>query len=604
MTMKTVTTNPGTNRSATRGIGRLALGASIATLLMTGVLTAVLASPAGAAGPYATKTTITTAPPAPVTGQPVTFTVTVTSPTAPVHSAKPHGTALFTISSGVTCNGGDTVTITNGTGTCTVSGGLMAANTPYSVEAAFTPPGGSVYESSSQTVMVPVTAGATTTTVAPSVNPSVSGQPLTITVHVVATAPSVGTPTGTVKFTGDGKCTAGVPVVSGVATCHIPNGLTYHGQPYHVKATYEGDGNFSSSFASYTQNVTKAHGTISLAVSPNTCNGGMSCQEVPGSPLTLTATTTALAPTVGYPAGPVVFSILPAGSDTSLLCEGNDNSITPTAGVATCQLPAGVPAAVYYTVTATLEDPNFVRVTSTLYLSASLISTNTTLSVPTDATAGETVFVYAHVVGVNTTSPTPPSGLVSISVCIAGGPGNCTGTDVPLHSNGYAILAVRGGEFPGQYEAYARYLGDQNYWGSTAPNISADVFNVTQTPTALAVSSDNNASISGTAVNLTATLTATNNAASSTLVGPPTGTITWTITDPNNRSYNCQGGNTFTIAPRHVQGAFTCFIPPEVLFYQNNPPGTPYTVTVNYSGDSNYLPSTVTYIQTVAPPQP
>ncbi len=603
MTMKTVISNSGSNRSATRGIGRVALGASIATLLLTGVLTGVLVSPAGAAGPYATTTTITTAPAAPVTGQPVTFTVTVTSPTAPVHAAKPHGTALFTISSGVNCNGGDTVTVTNGTGTCTVSGGLMAATSPYSVEAAYTPSAGSVYESSGQTVMVPVTQGTTMTTVHPSVDPSVSGQPLTITAHVAATGSSVGTPTGTVKFTGDGKCTAGVPVISGVATCHIPSGLTFVGQPYHVRATYEGDGNFSSSFATYTQKVTQANATISLAVSPNTCNGGMSCQEVPGSPLTLTATTAALAPTVGYPAGPVVFSILPAGSATSLTCESG-NSVTPTAGVATCQLPAGVPADVYYTVTATLEDPNFVQVASTLYLSASLVSTNTTLSVPTAATAGETVFVYAHVTEVGSASPTPPSGLVSISVCIAGGPGNCTGTDVPLHSDGYAILAVRGGEFPGQYQAYARYLGDENYWASTAPNISADVFNVTQTPTAVAVTSDNNASLPGEAVNLTATLTATNNAASSTLVGPPTGTITWTITDPNNRSYNCQDGNTFVILPRHVQGAYTCFIPPENLFYENNPPGTPYTVTVNYSGDSNYLPSTVTYIQTVAPPQP
>jgi len=601
--MKTVISNSGSNRSARRGIGRLAALASIATLLLTGVLTGVLVSPAGAAGPYATKTTITTAPAAPVTGQSVTFTVTVTSPTAPVHAVKPHGTALFTISSGVSCTGGDTVTVTNGTGTCTVSAGLMAANSPYSVEAVYTPPAGSVYESSGQTVMVPVAQGTTMTTVASSVNPSVSGQPLAITVQVVASGSSVGTPTGTVKFTGDGKCTAGVPVISGVATCHIPNGLTFHGQPYHVTATYEGDGNFSSSSASFTQKVTQAHATISLAVSPNTCNGGMSCQEVPGSPLTLTATTAALAPTVGYPAGPIVFSILPAGSATSLTCQSG-NSVTPTAGVATCQLPAGVPAAPYYTVTATLEDPNFVQVSSTLYLSASLISTNTTLTVPTDATAGQSFWVIAHVVGVDTTSPTPPSGLVSISVCIAGEPRTCKGTDVTLHSNGYAILVVNGGEFPGQYEAYARYLGDENYWGSTAPNISADVFNVTQTPTVLAVSSDNNPSISGSVINLTTTLTATNNAASSTLVGPPTGTITYTITDPNNVSYYCQNGNTFTIRVGHVQGAFTCFIPPEVMFYENDPPGTPYTVTVNYSGDSNYLPSTVSYIQTVAPPQP
>ncbi len=432
MTMRTMTSNSGTNRSAVRGIGRLALAASIATLLLTGVL----ASPAGAAGPYATNTAIATAPAAPVTGQSVTFTVTVTSPTAPVFAVKPRGTILFTISSGVNCDGGNTVTLTNSKATCTVSGGLMAANSPYSVEAAYTPPAGSQYKSSSKTVMVPVAPGSTMTTVASSVNPSVSGQPLTITVHVSALGPSVGTPTGTVKFTGLGKCFGGVAVISGVANCYIPNGLLFSGSPYHVTATYEGDGNFSSSSASFTQKVTQAHATISLAVSPDTCNGGMSCQEVPGSPLTLTATTAAMPPTVGYPAGPVVFSILPAGSATSLTCQGG-NSITPVSGVATCQLPAGVPADVYYTVTATLEDPNFVQVSSTLYLSASLISSNTTLGVPTAATAGETFFVIAHVTEVGTSSPTPPSGLVSITVCVAGVPRSCKGTDVPIHSNGY-----------------------------------------------------------------------------------------------------------------------------------------------------------------------
>ncbi len=140
--------------------------------------------------------------------------------------------------------------------------------------------------------------------------------------------------------------------------------------------------------------------------------------------------------------------------------------------------------------------------------------------------------------------------------------GRAPGTDVPLAANGYATMKVLGGEFPGQYEAYARYLGNQDYWGSTAPYLSSDIFTVTQTPTQLAVTSDNNPSVSGSPVNLTTTLTASDNAAESTKVGPPTGTITYTITDPNSVSYTCQVGNMFVIRAGHVQGAFTCFLPP------------------------------------------
>ncbi len=602
--MKNGTINTHTIGTARRGVARLCFAVAATTLVLSGVLTTVLASPAGAAGIYATQTAIATSPAAPQTGQTVTYTVTVTSPTAPPSAVKPRGTVLFTVtgsdSSTVNCSGGNSVTFLSGqTATCQVT--LLAAASQYTVQAQYTPPALSKYIASQNSVMTTVTPGSTMTMLTSSVNPAVSGQPLTFTATVTAVAPSVGPPTGTVKFSGMGKCYTGVPVVNGVAKCFIPGGLAHTGSPYHVTATYQANGNFSSSSAMLTQTVNIAHATISLAVSPDTCNGGVSCQEVPGSPLTLTATTAAVAPTVGYPAGPVVFSILPAGMATSLTCQGG-NSITPSAGVATCQLPAGVPAAVYYTVTATLQDPNFARVSSTIYLSATLISSTTTLAVPSNATAGETFFVTAHVSEVGNSSPTPPSGQVSISVCMAGVVRSCKGTDVTINSNGLAILAVHGGEFPGQYEAYARYLGDQNYWGSTAPNIPADIFNVTQTPTSLAISSDNNASYPYQPVNLTTTLTAANNAASSTLVGPPTGTITFTITDPNNVNYYCVGGNSFTIRTGHVQGAYTCFIPPGVLTYQNDPPGTPYTVTVTYSGDSNYLPSSQTYTQVVVPP--
>ena len=142
---------------------------------------------------------------------------------------------------------------------------------------------------------------------------------------------------------------------------------------------------------------------------------------------------------------------------------------------------------------------------------------------------------------------------------------------LPAVPPGTPCWRCKEGSSPGQYEAYARYLGDKNYWGSTAPQIPADIFTVAQTPTALASTSDGNPSVSGSAVNLTTTLTASNGAAESTLVGPPTGTITYTITDPNNVSYMCQGGNTFTIRDGHVEGAFTCYFPRECAPLRGDP---------------------------------
>ena len=585
-----------------RGIGRLTFAAAASTLLLTGVLV----TPAAASGPpYATTTSIVTSPSAPLTGQKVTFTATVTSPTAPPLAKKPTGQIVFTIKgkdlSVVNCDGSDTVTpLTNSAATCTVSGGLLATATPYSVTAAYTDTLVHHYGSSLGTASIAVAKGSTTTTVTSSANPSVSAQPLVLTASVAVVGPSVGSPTGWVNFTGVGPCN-NLPLVGGTATCNLPAGLAHVGQPYNVTATYTGDRNFKTSSGTLKQIVYLAKATISMALSPNTCNGGVSCAEVPGVPLAFTATAASVSPSVGVPAGPVVFSILAAGTTTSLTCQGG-NSVPLTAGVGVCHLPNGVPASVYYTVTATLGDPNYQPVTATTYLNSDLVSTTTTLAVPTNVTAGETFKVVATVVGRGTQSPTPPTGWVAITVCQYNVVRACQGVPIQLQPDGTATLIVRGGEFPGKYEAYARYLGDQNYWASTAPNLSSNVFTVTTTPTVVVASSDNNPSIDSNSVNITAVLQAANNAATSTLVGPPTGTITFQITDANNVSYSCLDGNVFTIRTGHVQGAYTCFLPPGTLTDPNAPGSTLYTVQVSYSGDSNYDPSTMTYVQTVAPP--
>jgi hypothetical protein len=64
-------------------------------------------------------------------------------------------------------------------------------------------------------------------------------------------------------------------------------------------------------------------------------------------------------------------------------------------------------------------------------------------------------------------------------------------------------------------------------------------------PTTIAIQSSENPSIDGDAVTLTATITAANGGANSTLVGPPTGNLDFTITGPSG-TYTCQDGNPWT----------------------------------------------------------
>ena len=442
----------------------------------------------------------------------MTFTATVTSSTAPPLARKPWGTVVFTVkgadATAFTCDAGNTVTIMATPATCTFAAGLAASDSPYSVRAQYTDTADTRYQNSGRTVSVPVALGPTTTTVASTSNPSRSGEPITVTANVAASGGSVGTPTGTVKFTGLGisACAAGEPVVSGVATCNVPNGLLRASSPYNVKATYLGDTEFAGSAGTLVQKVELARATLALTISPDTCVSG-ACPETPGVPLTLTATAASVLPSTGVPTGPVVFSIIPAGQTKSLTCQSG-NTVALVAGVGTCYLPTGIPASVFYVATATLTDANYTAPPATLDLNVDLVSTTTSVVAPTGVTAGVTFPVVATVTGMGVRSPYPPTGFVAMTVCSTANPQVCQGSPIALQSDGTATLVVHGGEFTGSYAVYARYLGDQNYWGSTAPSDPTTKFAVTPTPTHIIVKADNNPSDSGAAVNITVVLRA------------------------------------------------------------------------------------------------
>ena len=102
-----------------------------------------------------------------------------------------------------------------------------------------------------------------------SANPSVFGQPVTVTAAVAPVAPGAGTPTGSVVFTVDGAPQPAAALSGGQATLSTAAPLSLGGHA--ITATYGGDTNFSASPPSQplTQTVTQASTTTALSSSAN-----------------------------------------------------------------------------------------------------------------------------------------------------------------------------------------------------------------------------------------------------------------------------------------------------------------------------------------------
>ena len=141
---------------------------------------------------------------------------------------------------------------TSGTASCAASFATAGA---HLISAVYT--GDPNFSGSTSPILTEtVNQGATTTGVTSQVDPSVSGQTVTYTAIITATAPAAGTPTGTVTFTDGGTTVIGCfaqPTVGGVAPCTT----MYAGVGGHdITAVYNGDANFTSSTSPiFTQTV-------------------------------------------------------------------------------------------------------------------------------------------------------------------------------------------------------------------------------------------------------------------------------------------------------------------------------------------------------------
>jgi hypothetical protein len=595
-------TDTAPSRSSRRRVGATLFTAAA---LVSLVVAAALPSAAGAASstPYNTATTITSTMKSLVTGQSVTFTASVRVLKV-IHPPVPQGQVAFTItgtdSSTVTCDAGNTPVLSGGTATCTVSGGLLTSIAPYSVTAAYTDTVDAVDNPSTGTYSQVVNPGATVTTETASSNPSVTGQPVVFTAAVAPKSPAVGSLSGSVTFanvTCDGGNT--VPVVGGLAQCSVSGGLLASQSPLSVTASYGSDPEFAPSTGTVKQTIAPAAATLSLAATPDTCTGDI-CSVSEGTPVSFTVTAASTAPGTGTPTGSVTFAVVTAGKKHYQTCQGG-NTVALSAGQATCSFPNGLPADLYYQVTATLSDPNYSAPSATLYETDGQLSTNVAVAVPKNITAGESFAVVATVTPVGGGS-TPPTGSVDITVCgfNSNGGSGCQGGPAAVSANGTASFTIGGGEYVGVYQAYASYLGDQNYFGSTSKKKQ---FEVDKSGTSIVITSSENPSFDGDPVAFTATLTAANGSGGSSLVGPPSGSITFTITDADNNTYTCQDGNVVPLNNGQAdEGVATCYLPAGVL----TDPGAPgsdadYTVRANYPTDGQYGTSGDVITQTVVP---
>jgi hypothetical protein len=293
-----------------------------------------------------------------VNGQVVTFTATVAahSPAKGV----PTGTVAFGFTpSSVGCQGGDTVTLVNGTASCTVAdltsaGSVVGVTATYSGSSAFT---GSSFDTMSQKISkdnVQVNVGA-------SANPVVNDKAVTFSATAVAAAPGSGTPTGTFKWqvTNATGHTVTCTVSRSTDTCSVSSDkLLVTGGPYTAQATYSGNADFNAGVGTLSEAVSKSASKLTISVSVTHVAGD--------STGVVTAHVTGVSvPATLHPTGTVTFDPTTSGGQTVQCTAGNTFALT-NSGEVTCKLAKAPTASFPTMVTVTYSgDGNFTPASAT-----------------------------------------------------------------------------------------------------------------------------------------------------------------------------------------------------------------------------------------------
>ncbi len=331
----------------------------------------------------------------------------------------------------------------------------------------------------------------TTTSVFASPDPSVYGESVTISATVEVVAPDIGTPTGTVTFTGAGLNDT-VPL-DGSGTAYVISTSLVTGT---ITATYNGDGAMHTSTGNTNITVNPAETFTSVTATPDPSTYGQS--------VLVSAQVEAFPPGSGVPTGIVNFSGPNGYSEMVVLVNGEAGTMVST-------LASGMIIASYS------GDANFLPSMNGAPVTVNPASTTTTVDVtPNTAVIGESVTVTATVTP-NAPATGIPSGMIWFTG--PGGLNESAGLDIAGQASFTSSNLAAG-------TITATYYGDGNYDASTGTaNLTV---NAAASQTVLNVSP--NPSVIGQTVIVSATVTASPPGS-----GTPTGTVTFT--GPNGLNY-------------------------------------------------------------------
>ena len=492
--------------------------------------------------PGNTTTVLTSSVASPVVGQETVLTATVT-PNSPA-SGTPTGTVTF---SGTGISPPVTVNLVGGIATLPISfasAGTKNLTATYNGDSSFT--------TSSGNLALVVGLSPTTTVLTSSVNPSQVGQGTILTATVTAQSPGSGTPTGTVTFSGSGSgLPVTVPLVNGIATTG-PVSFSPVGN-YVVTATYNSDGNFSTSFGTLTQHVVTADTTTILTTNPYTN------PSVFGQSITLQATVTQstgavpLTGTVGFYEG------------SELLGTGTISGGVATLTLSSLDVDLHLLTAVYsgdgnYSAS---TSPEYTQIVNKGATTTSLTSSLNPSTYGSNVTFTATVAVTAPAAG----TPTGTVNFIENGMVI--GTGTLSGSSPFTASINLANLTV------GTHGITAEYIGDDHFNPSTSAPLSQGV-NRAPTETTIEFSSPNPSQV-GEYVTFVAITTA--DPAIAAVVKDPSGTVSF---------YDG------SVAPVNLLGT----VPTNgIAIFETDMltalgPINPHHIIAVYNGDTNYLTST------------
>ncbi|MGZ5528506.1 MAG: beta strand repeat-containing protein, partial [Limisphaerales bacterium] len=330
------------------------------------------------------------------------------------------------------------------------------------------------------------------TALASSANPSVSGQGVTYTATVSASSPGTGTPSGTVTFKDGGTAIGTGNLSSGVATF----ATNYASAGSHsITAEYSGDSNFNTSTNSaLTQTVNKASTTMAVTSGTN--------PSVSGQSVTYTATLSVTSPGSGNATGSVTFK------------DGATTLGTGTLSGNVATLSNGSLSVGSHTITAEyVGDSNFGGTTNSS-LSQTVNKASTTMAVTSGTNPSVSGQSVTYTATISVTSP--GSGTATGSVTFKDG---ATTLGTRTLSGNVATLS-NGSLSVGSHSITAEFVGDSNLNGSTNSPALSQTVNKADTTTS--VSPSVNPSVSGQSVTFTATVAATSPGS-----GTPSGTVTF-----------------------------------------------------------------------------